>query len=50
VGAELYDHRSDPDENLNIVDDPKYDAVRKELVLLLQEKWEFLWSAKGRDA
>jgi arylsulfatase A-like enzyme len=50
VGAELYDHRSDPNENINVVDDPKYDPVRKELVLLLQEKWEFLWSAKDSDA
>ena len=49
-GAELYDHRSDTDENINIVDDPKYDTVRKELASLLQEKWKFLWSAKDGDA
>jgi arylsulfatase A-like enzyme len=46
VGAELYDHRSDSNENMNVVDDPKYNTIRKELALLLQEKWEFLWSSK----
>ena len=50
VGAELYDHRSDPDENLNVADDPKYDTVQKELASLLKKKWEFLWSAKDGDA
>jgi len=50
AGAELYDHRSDPHENINAVDDPKYDAVRKQMASVLHEKWAFLWSTRGSDS
>ena len=37
-GVELYDHRTDPDELMNLADDPKYKQVRAELSALLSQR------------
>ena len=38
-GVELYDHVTDPGENYNAADDPKYSEVRKELSEALHAGW-----------
>jgi iduronate 2-sulfatase len=38
-GVELYDHRTDPDELVNLADNPKYKQVRAELSALLRSGW-----------
>lgn len=37
--AELYDHQTDPGENVNLAGQEKYLAVEEELARLLQRKW-----------
>ena len=37
---ELYDHKTDPGENINVVDRSAYASVRKELADLLRKGWE----------
>ena len=39
VAAELYDHEADPWENKNIADEPKLEAIRKELSGQLHSYW-----------
>jgi len=39
-GAELYDHRNDPEERVNLAEDPKHAAVRAELRDLLRRGWK----------
>lgn len=39
IGAELYDHTSDSEENYNGADDHKYEQVRSELSKLLRKGW-----------
>ncbi|KAK6172188.1 hypothetical protein SNE40_015904 [Patella caerulea] len=38
-GAELYDHNSDPEENYNRADDPKYATIRNKLRDQLRTGW-----------
>jgi len=37
---ELYDHEKDPQENVNVVDDPRYAAVVPELEAMMQRGWK----------
>jgi hypothetical protein len=37
---ELYDHNNDPDENVNIIDDPDYAETVEELKGILAAGWE----------
>lgn len=39
LGAELYDHQSDPEENHNLANDPAHDATIKELSTQLHAGW-----------
>jgi len=39
-GAELYDHRNDPEERVNLAEDPKHAAVRAELRDLIRRGWK----------
>jgi len=39
VATELYDHRTDPDENVNVVKHPQYQTEIKRLTLQLQQGW-----------
>lgn len=43
----LYDHKYDPDENINVVDDPDYEGVAKEMKQLLNRKREEIAENKG---
>ena len=36
---ELYDHRKDPDENVNVIDNPEYSSMVKKLAASLKEGW-----------
>jgi hypothetical protein len=45
VAWELYDHTSDPDENVNVVDAPEYARTRSELEAMRVAGWK----AVGRD-
>jgi arylsulfatase A-like enzyme len=45
VAWELYDHTSDPDENVNVVDAPEYARTRTELEAMRVAGWK----AVGRD-
>ncbi|TVS11472.1 MAG: DUF4976 domain-containing protein [Planctomycetaceae bacterium] len=38
----LYDHKYDPDENINVVDDPDYEDVVSKMQNLLNEKREYI--------
>ncbi|MCK4922537.1 MAG: sulfatase, partial [Bacteroidales bacterium] len=49
VGKMLYDHRSDPKENINVVDDPDYKDVVEELSQLLKENNDKLYSQAEDD-
>lgn len=40
VAAELYDHRTDPEETVNLANDPKHANDRKQLSLLLKQGWK----------
>jgi len=39
VGIELYDHRNDPDENVNLAGKPEHQKVVRELARLLHAGW-----------
>ena len=39
LALELYDHESDPGENVNVAQDPRYKAVVDELATKLQKGW-----------
>ncbi|XP_060581910.1 iduronate 2-sulfatase-like [Ruditapes philippinarum] len=39
AGVELYDHLTDPEENVNHADDSQYTAIRKQLSELLHAGW-----------
>lgn len=43
-GVELYDHRIDPDENVNRADDPEYQEVVMELQQQLRLGWRYAWN------
>lgn len=48
--AELYDHRSDPDEHRNLAQDPAQEAVLAKARMLMQERRAFAASARGARA
>jgi len=37
---ELYDHQEDPQENVNVVDDPKYTETLKRLEKMMKGGWK----------
>ena len=39
LAVELYDHESDPDENINVAQAPRYEAVVNDLATKLQKGW-----------
>jgi arylsulfatase A-like enzyme len=41
VNEELYDHENDPEEHVNLVDNPKYKTKLKEVRMLFEKKREF---------
>ena len=38
-GFELYDHRNDPQENINRINDPNYSLLQKKLSKMLHDGW-----------
>lgn len=40
LARELYDHMEDPQENINVIDDPKYSAAIKKLRQMMKVGWK----------